>query len=81
MLFAGLLLFAGGIEGAAYRAHRLVPPERAVALVVIAAVTLPALSVAGLALLVVVDAILLVAVVAEHVRKERATAARAGAVS
>ena len=71
MLFVGLALFAAGIEGAAFRAHHVIPPERAVAIVVMAAIILPALSVTGLALLIVVDAVLLVALVTEHLRKER----------
>jgi low temperature requirement protein LtrA len=72
MLFVGIALFAAGIEGAAFRTHHVIPPERAVALVAMAIVILPPIGVTGLALLVGVDLILLLALVVEHLRKERA---------
>ncbi len=70
MLVLGLVLYLVGIESGVYRAYHVVPPERFVLLVVIAALVLPDIGVSGLVLLILVDAAILVALAGEHYRVE-----------
>jgi low temperature requirement protein LtrA len=70
MLFGGLALFAAGVVGAVWRAFRVIPPERVVALAAVAVLSLTAGSWSGMYLIVGVDAIVFVALVFEHRRVE-----------
>ena len=78
MFLIGLLLFVGGIEGAVKRVFHIIPPERAVGMLVLALVLLFGGNVSGGVLLTVIDAVILAALVAEGWRLEgaRATTAR-----
>jgi len=71
MFAAGLGLFLGGIAVAAFRAFRAIAKERMAAMVAIATVALIGGSFDGVVLLLVIDAILAVSLVAEHVRIEQ----------
>lgn len=72
MFAAGLALFFGGIVGCAYRAFRALAVERIAAIAAIVALAFLAGTWSGLALLLAVDVVLLVTIVAEHVRIEAA---------
>lgn len=71
MLAVGLGLYFASIESAAFRAFRIVPPERAVAMLAAGAVLLVGGDLHGLWLLASIDAIVLVALVVETRRVER----------
>jgi low temperature requirement protein LtrA len=71
MLFGGMALFYSGVAISVWRAFRVVARERLVAGVLLAGVVAVSGSVSGLTLLLAVDAFLVVALVAEHLRIER----------
>ncbi|MEQ8717045.1 MAG: low temperature requirement protein A [Acidimicrobiales bacterium] len=71
MFFGGLALFAFGVAIGVWRAFRAVAMERLAATALIAVVLAVAGSWDGIVVLIVVDAILLVMLIAEHVRIER----------
>ena len=71
MLLIGLAMFFGGIEFAAMRAFHVVPPERAIAVAVLAVVLLVDLSMKGILLLAIVDLIILATLVLEGRRLEQ----------
>lgn len=70
MLLIGLAMFFGGVEFAAMRAFHVVPPERAIAVVVLAVVLLVGLPVKGILLLAIIDVVILVTLVLEGRRIE-----------
>ena len=70
MLFGGLVLMAVSVTANIWRAFRAVPYERLVALGVAAAMLLPAIDVAGIVLLIVLDLLLLITLVVENQRVE-----------
>ena len=71
MLFGGLALWVFGIVAAVWRSYRVIPRERAVAIVVIGLLLATASSWEGPILLIVVDLIILATLVVEHIRVER----------
>jgi low temperature requirement protein LtrA len=71
MLLGGLALMVASITAGIWRAFRVVPRERVVALVVAAVILVPAISVAGVVLLIVIDVVLLLTLVVENRRIER----------
>lgn len=71
MLFGGLALMAVSITANIWRAFRALPRERLVALAVAAALLVPAIDVAGIVLLVLLDLVLLITLVVENRRIER----------
>ncbi len=75
MFVIGMALVFGGIAGAAYRAYRVVAKERLAAVAAIAAVALLGRSWDGVVILLAVDLIILVVLVAEHLRIEAPTRA------
>ncbi len=77
MLAIGLAFFLIGIDGALYRAYRFFPPERIVAVIVVALILLPGAALPGLGALLGIDAVLLATLVIEHVRIERSMAEQA----
>lgn len=77
MFVGGMALFCGGIALTVWRAFRVVAKERLGAAIALALAVLVAGSVDGVVLLLLVDAVLLVALLFEHVRIEgRPRAAR-----
>ena len=70
MLVAGVALYLGGVGVAAYRAVRMVPPERAVAMVAVVVLALVGGSMNGLVLLAIADLILATAFVYAYVARE-----------
>jgi low temperature requirement protein LtrA len=70
MLWGGLALFAAGAVFSIWRAFRVIPPERLVALAAIGVLLVVAGSWPGLALIVAVDVLLFLALVAEQLRVE-----------
>lgn len=78
MFVGGMALFCGGIALAVWRAFRVVAKERVAAAGLLAAVIAVTGSVDGVVLLLLVDAVLLVALVVEHVRIEGPPRTRAG---
>ncbi|NNE73973.1 MAG: low temperature requirement protein A [Acidimicrobiales bacterium] len=73
MLAGGLALFLLGIAASVGRAHRVLARERFAASIAIAAIVTIGRSWDGVALLFAVDAVLLVALIFEHVRIEKPT--------
>ena len=71
ILLLGLGLYLAGVEGSALRAYRVFPPERATAVLVLAALLLLGGSLDGLVLLVLIDVVIFVTLVAEGIRLER----------
>ncbi len=74
MFLGGIAAFLGAIAGGVWRAFRVVATERLIALAVIAAVVLLLPQISGLAMLAIVDFVLLVMLIAEHLRIEGAPA-------
>ncbi|GJM37053.1 MAG: hypothetical protein DHS20C19_04200 [Acidimicrobiales bacterium] len=70
MLLLGLGMFFGGVELAALRAYHVVPPERAVAIVVMAGVLFLGENVDGIWLLAALDLVIFVTLVLEGRRLE-----------
>lgn len=70
MFVGGMALFCGGVALAVWRSFRVVAKERLAAAAALALAVLVAGSVDAVVLLLVVDAVLLVALVVEHVRIE-----------
>ncbi|MEM9200575.1 MAG: low temperature requirement protein A [Actinomycetota bacterium] len=68
IMLIGLLLFFGAVELAAMRAYHVVPPERAVAMVVLAILLFAGGSLDGLWLLAIIDAVIVVTLLAESIR-------------
>ena len=68
IMLLGLVFFFGAIELAVLRGYHVVPPERAVAMVAMAIVLFAGGSIDGLWLLAIIDAIIIVALLAESVR-------------
>ncbi|MEM9036488.1 MAG: low temperature requirement protein A [Actinomycetota bacterium] len=77
MLFFGIASFLLGVVGGVYRAYRFVAIERLTITAVLAVVIFAASDIDGMPLLLVVDAILLVMLAAEHRRVEARPAATA----
>ena len=71
MFAAGFALFFGGIALAAYIAFRAVAVERAAAIVAVALLALLGKSLGGVTLLILIDLIIVVTLVFEHMRIER----------
>jgi len=71
MFGGGLGLFYLGIAGAVYRSFRAIAKERLAALVAIAVLLILGRDLDGVALLLIVDGILLVNLVVEHIRIEK----------
>ena len=71
ILLIGLLLFFGAVELAAMRAYHVVPPERAVAMGALTVVLFAGGSLDGLWLLAIIDAIIIVTLVAESLRLDQ----------
>ena len=71
MFLAGLGLFFGGIEIGARLVHRVFPPERALAVALLAAVLLLGETLSGLTILVVTDLVALGALLVEGLRVKR----------
>ncbi|MFW2332830.1 low temperature requirement protein A [Ilumatobacter sp.] len=78
MLFAGLVMFFGGVGLTVWRAFHVIARERVAALVVMVIPVLLAGSFDGLTLLVITDAIVLIVLASEHVRIERLPAVTPG---
>lgn len=74
MLFAGLVLFFGGVAISVWRAFRVVAKERVIGLAVMLLPTAFAGSISGLTLLVITDLLILGVLIAEHLRIERRSA-------
>jgi low temperature requirement protein LtrA len=70
MLFAGLVLFFGGVVISVWRAYHLVAKERLAGLVVLIVPTVIGGAMSGLALLVLADVLLVGVLIAEHFRIE-----------
>ena len=70
MLLIGLGMFFGGVEFAAMRAFHVVPPERALAVVVLAVLLLVDLPIKGIFLLAIIDVVILATLVLEGRRIE-----------
>ncbi|MEO1062772.1 MAG: low temperature requirement protein A [Actinomycetota bacterium] len=70
MLFGGLVLFLLGVLGGVARAYRVIPPERLVAIPVLAAVIYLGADLDGMVLLLLVDAVLLAVLATEYRRIE-----------
>jgi low temperature requirement protein LtrA len=77
MLWGGLALFAAGMVFSIWRAFRVIPRERPVALAVIGALLVLAGSWEGLYLIIAVDLLVFVALVFEQLRVEGGTEAEA----
>lgn len=71
MLAGGLTLTVVGVLAAVWRAFRVVSIERLVAAIAIVALVIIAADSPGLSIVLMVDAILLIALIIEHQRKER----------
>lgn len=71
MFVAGFALFFGGIALAAYIAFRAVAIERAAGIVAIALLAVLGKSLGGVTLLILVDLIIVVTLIFEHIRIER----------
>ncbi|MEM7139451.1 MAG: low temperature requirement protein A [Actinomycetota bacterium] len=70
LMLIGLAMFFGGVEFAAMRAYHIVPPERAIAVATLAVVLFAFEDLDGIWLLVIIDAIILVTLIAEGMRLE-----------
>lgn len=70
MLLIGLAMFFGGVEFAAMRAFHVVPPERAIAVAVLAVLLLVDFGLKGILLLAIIDAVILATLVLEGRRIE-----------
>lgn len=70
MLLIGLAMFFGGIEFAAMRAFHVVPPERAIAVVVLAVLLLVDFGIKGIVLLAIIDVVILATLILEGRRLE-----------
>ncbi len=71
MLVAGLAMFFGAIAGCALRAFRATAFERLAAVAAIAVLAFAGASLDGVTMLIAIDVVLLLSMVAEHVRIER----------
>lgn len=71
MLAAGLLMYLGGVAIAVYRAFKAVAFERVICMTAIVVVLLIAGSWDAVVLLIVIDAVLLITLIAEHLRIEK----------
>lgn len=76
MLFGGLALFLGGISATAFRTFRFITKERVGAAAAIAAILFLGGDVDGVWLLVAINAVLVIALVIEHLRVEQVAADR-----
>ena len=70
MLFGGMALFYGGVAISVFRAFRIVARERLSGAAVLAVIIAVSGSVDGLTLLVLVDLLLVLVLIAEHIRIE-----------
>lgn len=73
MLFAGLVLFFGGVAVSVWRAFHVIAKERILALVVMVVPIAFAGSMSGLVLLIATDVVLLAVLIAEQIRIEGGT--------